>query len=221
MQSSVPSLYYGGYVDLSGHQFTLTDGPFPTETVTFAGNGLVQADQHGVLICTGRANGKVYVSITVQPRAPDQINISSWDEVVELSWTASGDSITLHGPAGPMTTDLTWTPSPPRDYRLRVHATGRDDPADWEAYELVLWPAPPSPPAIHKRTDKLGHRLRGEPEPSIVERPEAACDWIRHDWQQDSGACITVVTGRTKAEVLATLGARADRARQLGQPRLL
>jgi hypothetical protein len=63
------------------------------------------------------------------------------------------------------------TPPRPGDYRLRVHARGRDDADEDEGYELAVWPAPAAPAIVHKRTDRLGYRLRGEPVPDRPRTP--------------------------------------------------
>lgn len=59
----------------------------------------------------------------------------------------------------------------PGEYRIRVHVTGRDDAED--SYDVVVWQAPAAPEVVHKKTDRLGHRLRGELEPPLVIPPHA------------------------------------------------
>jgi hypothetical protein len=58
----------------------------------------------------------------------------------------------------------------------------------------------------HKASHQLGHRLRGEPEPPAVVRPEAAYRWVDDspigDW-----ATVTVVTGLPVDQVLEAFGA--------------
>ena len=75
-----------------------------------------------------------------------------------------------------------------------------------EEYEIVVWPAPPAPERIVKSTDRLGHRLRGEPEPGSIERPEVAFRPVA-DLFPD-GATVTVTIGATLDQVL--LGFRAN-----------
>jgi Family of unknown function (DUF6461) len=88
--------------------------------------------------------------------------------------------------------------------RARVAARGRDD-GDGERYEIALWSAPPAPEVVVKATDRLGHRLRGEPEPPVVVRPEVAYRWLRDSNLQDA-ATVTVVTGSSPAQVVAAFG---------------
>lgn len=56
-----------------------------------------------------------------------------------------------------------------------MHVSGRDD--DDASYRLVIWQAPAAPEVVHKQTDRLGHRLRGEPEPPLVIPPDAEHRW--------------------------------------------
>jgi hypothetical protein len=77
---------------------------------------------------------------------------------------------------------------------LRVHSAGRDDTDEPERYQLVVWGAPTAPAAVHKRTDRLGHRLRGEPEPTVAQKPEAAYRWIGTS-SLGQAATVTIVTG--------------------------
>ncbi|MFB9926248.1 hypothetical protein ACFORO_11725 [Amycolatopsis halotolerans] len=54
----------------------------------------------------------------------------------------------------------------PGTYRVRVHACGRDiaphSRADTpnEHYLISVWPAPETPPTVHKQTDRYGHEVR-------------------------------------------------------------
>ena len=62
------------------------------------------------------------------------------------------------------------------------------------------------PEVVHRRTDRLGHRLRGEPRPAWAQRPEAAYRWVSRS-SLDLAATVTVVTGSTVDEVLRAFGA--------------
>ncbi|MEU8473254.1 hypothetical protein AB0F30_36230 [Streptomyces sp. NPDC029006] len=56
----------------------------------------------------------------------------------------------------------------PGDYRLRIHARGRDTAIDLapddvtEWYLIQVWPAPPQVAAALRRTDSYGASVRAE-----------------------------------------------------------
>ncbi|MDQ3789929.1 MAG: DUF6461 domain-containing protein [Actinomycetota bacterium] len=185
-----------------GNTFWLTEGSAPRD-VDVSGNGLVAAVADGVVIRTGVAEGPVRVSMRVLTGPPDEVDPDSWDEVVEISWTAPEGGAFLSGATTGFREERWETPPWPGDYRVRVHAYGRDDEED--SYSLVMWQAPSAPEVVHKKTDRLGHRLRGEPEPPLVIPPYAAYRWIeKHRLHQ--AVTITVVRGLTATEVIRTFG---------------
>jgi hypothetical protein len=67
---------------------------------------------------------------------------------------------------------------------------------------------------VHKRTDRLGHRLRGEPEPPVVITPDRAHWWIESS-SLEVAATVTVVVGLSAEEVLRAFGADPDAPRSL------
>jgi hypothetical protein len=181
---------------VTDHRFWITEGSTPT-TVDVAANGLVAAVPDGVVIRTGVAAGQVRISLRVLTEPPDELELANWDEVVEISWTAPRGGAVLSG------TGRWESPPWPGDYRVRVHATGRDDGDD--SYYLAMWQAPAEAEVVHKKTDRLGHRLRGEPEPPLVIAPDADHRWIDTSSLQVA-ATITVVHGLTPSEVITTFG---------------
>ncbi|TDC40636.1 hypothetical protein E1211_00560 [Micromonospora sp. 15K316] len=200
-----------GSVRVSGHRFALAEGAFP-DSVDVTGNGLVTVVDGGAVIRTGRADGAVRVHLTVLAEAPSEV-ASGWEEIVEVSWRAAEGLASVLGPDGTSEPQLrAETPPWPGDYRLRVHARGRDeaDDPDAETYELVVWSAPAGPEVVHRRTDRLGHRLRGEPEPVRAPRPEQAYRWVRRSSLSEA-ATVTVTTGATVEEVLRAFGADPKR----------
>jgi hypothetical protein len=95
----------------------------------------------------------------------------------------------------------------PTTHRSSTYARGRDElDADFERYKLVVWAAPATPQIVHKRTDRLGHRLRGEPEPIRPPRPEHAYRWV-HRSLLAVAATVTIVKGATLAQTLRAFGA--------------
>ncbi|MFI0349910.1 DUF6461 domain-containing protein [Actinomadura sp. 9N407] len=208
-----------------GHRFGLMEGHEVPEA-DFSGNGLVAVASGGAVIRTGVETGHVQIVLTVLDGPPPDV-ATGWEEIVEVSWRANAGGASVVGPqAGePQLRGDTppWAgeshlrrvaPPWPGDYRLRVHARGRDDPAAPERYELVVWQAPVAPEIVHARMDRLGHRLRGEPEPARPALPEATYRWVR-DSALSVAATVTVVTGADVADVLRAFGADPARPESL------
>jgi Family of unknown function (DUF6461) len=203
----------GWSVPVAGHRFALTEGEVP-ETADFTGNGLVTVVPGGAVIRTGAEQGSMRVQLGVTEQPPP-LETLGWDEVVEVSWHADRGLASVTGPdeAGdPPLTEA--TPPWPGDYRLRVHARGRDDADEDESYRLAVWAAPPGPAIVHKRTDRLGYRLRGEPEPGRPQPPERAYRWVRHS-SLHMAATVTVVTGSSADDVLRAFDADPARPESL------
>lgn len=191
-----------------GHRFALADGPVPDE-VDFSDNGLVAVVDGGVVVRTGTAEGRVSAHLAVLDGPPQRVDTEHLDEVVEVSWRAARGGAVFEGDQ-PMPWDrqrrVAETPPWPGDYRVLVQATGRDGD-DHEHYRITVWRAPFAPPVVHKRTDRLGHRLRGEPEPPLVVPPYQDHVWVERDPVISQASCVTVVTGLSAEEVLRAFGA--------------
>jgi hypothetical protein len=189
-------------VPVRGHRFGLVEGPLPAGSGEPA-DGLVTVVPGGLVVRTGAESGSVPVSVRVLAAPPP--DDPSWHEVVEVSFTAAAGAASVVSDAGPGPERLAGrTPPWPGSMRARVSARGRDD-GDGERYEIEVWAAPPAPEVVLKATDRLGHRLRGEPEPPVVVRPEAAYRWLR-DSALSEAATVTVVTGSTPEQVVTAFG---------------
>ncbi|WP_181449157.1 hypothetical protein [Nonomuraea aridisoli] len=158
-------------VRLSHHQVLISplDEPLPAHPRAFP-NGLIALDDDepdaGATILTGVHTGVVdfTVQLVRQPPPPD---LDSWDEIVEISLECAFGTLHVRGLHGDLPRDL---PNLATEgdgwYRLRVHATGRDtDPGGiartpTERYLLVVWPAPPQPELVLKRSDAYGAEVR-------------------------------------------------------------
>ncbi|MFC5007690.1 DUF6461 domain-containing protein [Dactylosporangium cerinum] len=207
----------GGSALVSEHRFALTEGT-DVPRADFTGNGLVAVVPGGAVIRTGVETGHVGFTLVVLDGPPPDVE-TIWEEVVEVSWRATGSGAAVPGPHERAPDPRRCTPPWPGDYRLRVHALGRDEPDDRgsEHYQLMVWQAPAAPEIVHARTDRLGHRLRGEPEPVRPERPEAVYRWLR-DSSIGEAATVTVAIGTAVADVVAAFGAdpaRPESARAL------
>ncbi|MEW2357706.1 DUF6461 domain-containing protein [Spirillospora sp. NPDC029432] len=232
-----------GSAQVRGHRFGLLEGREVPEA-DFGGNGLVAVVPGGAVIRTGVETGRVRIVLTVLEGPPPDV-AAGWEEIVEVSWRADAGGASVfgpqagephldgntrlqpggprpgsHAPPWPAESHLRGAAPPwPGDYRLRVHARGRDDPEATEQYELVVWQAPAAPEIVHARTDRLGHRLRGEPEPVRPALPEATYRWVR-DSALSEAATVTVVTGAEVADVLRAFGAdpaRPESLRAIGE----
>lgn len=202
-----------GSVPVAGHRFALAEGEVP-EAADFSGNGLAAVVPGGVVIRTGVAAGSVRVQLRVEEQPPP-LDARAWDEVVEVSWLAAVGMASVTGAQAPGDARLRGvTPPWPGYCRLRLHARGRDDADEDEGYELVIWAAPAAPDVVHKRTDRTGYRLRGEPEPDRPQPPERAYRWVKRS-ALDIAATVTVVTGSAVGEVLRAFGADPERPESL------
>ncbi|MDV7355753.1 hypothetical protein R4282_22430 [Rhodococcus oxybenzonivorans] len=129
-------------VAVDHHQFLLSErdaeplDPFAKGTVVEVGDGFVS-------FFAGITYGPVEVSVEVLDAAPTSTEVEQWEAVEETSIVADADIIlsTLDGNEAP-----TVPPIPAGDYRVRVHARGRDVKAGLEVSEVVehylvqLWP---------------------------------------------------------------------------------
>ena len=196
-----------GTATVVDHRLVLAGSETPG-AVDVSGNGLVVPVPGGAVVHTGVAGGPVSVRLRVLDSPPESAETTGWDEVVEVSWTATlgGAAIVTEAWRPGLTLR---TPPWPGEYRLRVHASGRDDSPDGDApedYLLLVWEAPATPEIVHKRTDRVGRRLRGEPDTPAPPRPEADYRWIRRSTLSEA-ATVTAVVGSTSDEVLRAFGA--------------
>ncbi|WP_433294786.1 DUF6461 domain-containing protein [Pseudonocardia sp. CA-142604] len=199
--------FSAGDVPVLEHRFAMVEGAFPAVAGEPA-NGLVQAVPGGIVLRTGVSSAAVPVWLRVLAEEPTVVDLASWQEVVDISYTAEEGAASLLGPAAPAPSHLLGqTPPWPGPVRARISARGRDEHGDGgERYEIVVWPAPLAGEVVHKATDRLGHRLRGEPEPPVVARPEVAYRWVRGTGLGPAGT-VMVVTGAEPEQVLAAFGA--------------
>ena len=190
------------HADVRDHVFALTEGPLDS-AVDFSENGLLAVVPNGIAIRSGQESGSVSVLLSVlkEPLAVDASapNVSDWDEVVEAGWQAPAGGASFGGgdPAH-------ITPPWPGDYRVRVYARNRDEGP--ERYQVVVWSAPAAESVVLKHSDRLGHQLRGEPEPPGIIVPDEVYHWIESSSLSEA-ATVTFVAGKSSPEVLRAFGA--------------
>ena len=158
-----------GAVHASYHQFWVTDQGRSVQVAGWPLNGLVLIAGSGVaVIQTGIHTGPVAVAVEVYDSPPDEVPSAQWDEVVEVSLSAPAglvrvSAISVHNRhALPVLTGRG-----PGDYRMRVHAKGRDTLIDGvpqdgpvEDYLIVTWPGPAAPEIVHRQSDGYGASVR-------------------------------------------------------------
>ncbi|WP_433654798.1 DUF6461 domain-containing protein [Nocardia sp. CA-128927] len=189
--------YSSGTVRARDHRFALTESDFPA-TADFRDNGLVAVVPDGIVVRTGTADAAVYVTVEVLEDPPVDGDMTVWDEVVEVAWTAARGLASILGAprsAGETGSLEELTPPWPGNYRVRVHATNRDEVDGEESYRLTVWQSPVTDTVVHKRTDRLGHRLRGEVEPPVVAKPEDAYHWVEKSALAEAGTITVVAAG--------------------------
>lgn len=193
--------FKGGQVRVADHRFGLLEaesvGDVPALDVEAAraadvsDTGLVAVVPGGLVLHSGTPDGHAHVSVRVEEQAPP-VEVTGWDEVVEVSWRARNGHASVVGSGqertGPGLAHV--TPPWPGDYRARVHVTGRDDVhagPGLESFLIQVWPAPPTPPVVHRQRDRLGHRLRGEPDRSGPDRSGPEHHGPEHHGPEDPG----------------------------------
>jgi hypothetical protein len=131
-------------------------------------NGLVSRDAGWTYVHTRVDSGEVRVAAETYGSEPPPV-LGGWEDVVEVLAPAPDgelmlDGVTIGAPEG----YPSLSPAGPGDYRVRVHARGRDVPP-WEApdsvtedYLVQVWPAAPGLPSLTvlKATSAYGAELR-------------------------------------------------------------
>ena len=151
---------------VSGHMFHLADvGSVLGPPLSFD-NGLACVRPGGIVVFTGISSGPVFVIVDARDTPPESIELADWEEVVEVSTHASVGRMVVSGVFSDAPPLPVLTTAGPGDYRVRLHARGRDRAVDLgvieptEDYLVIAWPAPLAPEAIMKRSDQYGAGLR-------------------------------------------------------------
>jgi len=154
-------------LDVQDGQYAIWDGVSDLEPDPGGSGGLVAAAPGLAIVITGTQFGDIALSVHVGDSAPE-LDTGPWDEVTEVSLTtgAGGLSILSGGDGPAELSGLT----PPRaaDYRVRVHARGRDAGASSdvvagipvEEHLVQLWPASAAAEQVHKTTDVVAKHLK-------------------------------------------------------------
>ncbi|MFF4845563.1 hypothetical protein [Streptomyces collinus] len=156
-----------GLVPVQYHQFQINDEDGPTgPDLPREHNGLLEVQDGIATIHTGIHSGDVDVTITQHTSAP-QPDGGPWNEIVELSLHSASGKLMVRGLMDDLDEELpVLSFNGPGDYRLRIHARGRDTATDLapdeitEWYLIQTWPAPPQDASVLRQTDGYGAYVR-------------------------------------------------------------
>jgi hypothetical protein len=133
-------------------------------------NGLAFPASVGAVILTGGVYGRVDVVLDVRDDAPDLADLGAeWEDVVEISVTCEEGPLQVCDLSQGFVPGLPALDSQgPGEYRMRVHAAGRNspgvDPDDMpvaqDRYLICCWPAPAQPALAIRLTDQRGLNTR-------------------------------------------------------------
>jgi hypothetical protein len=120
-----------GHVPVQYYQFDISDEDGPTGPELERGhNGLVRVADGVTIVITGIHTGDVDVTVTLHETAPAPDN-RDWQEIVEVSAHSASGDLRVRGMMDDLDEELpTLSFHGPGDYRLRVHARGRDTAID-------------------------------------------------------------------------------------------
>ncbi|WP_432033699.1 hypothetical protein [Streptomyces antibioticus] len=157
-----------GPVPVQYHQFNISDEDGPTGPDLDRGhNGLVQVTDGVVIVLTGIHTGDVDVSVTLHEAEPAP-DIGDWQEIVEISAHSASGDLMVRGLMDDLDEELpVLSFTGPGDYRLRIHARGRDTAIDLapdevtEWYLIQAWPAPAGAVTVLRQSDGYGASVRG------------------------------------------------------------
>ncbi|WP_346121916.1 hypothetical protein [Micromonospora coerulea] len=169
-----------GSAPVSGHRFALLEGTDVPE-VDFGGNGLVAVVPGGAVIRTGVETGHVRLLLSILDGPPPDV-ATGWEEIVEVSGRAAVGGASVVGPHASEPHLRQVTPPWPGDYRLRVHARGRDD-TDQPTPSTTSWwsgrrpprPRPCMPAPTGSATGCAASRSRSRHGPNGPKPPTDGC----------------------------------------------
>ncbi|MGI5365146.1 hypothetical protein [Streptomyces iakyrus] len=156
-----------GLVPVQYHQFEISDEAGPAGAyVARDHNGLVRVTDDTITVMTGIHTGDVEVTVILheRPPAPDS---GHWQEIVEISAHSASGELMVRGIMDDLDEELpVLSFNGPGDYRLRIHAHGRDSAVDLapnevtEWYLIQAWPAPTQEVAVLRQSDTYGATVR-------------------------------------------------------------
>jgi hypothetical protein len=154
-------------VPVQYHEFDISDEDGPTRPDLERGHGALVRVADGVtIVITGIHTGDVDVTVTLHEKEP-ALDDSNWQEIVEVSAHSASGDLMVRGMMDELDEELAALSfHRPGDYRLRVHARGRDTAIDLapdqltEWYLIQAWPAPAQAARVLRQTDGYSVSVR-------------------------------------------------------------
>ncbi|GGO98739.1 hypothetical protein [Wenjunlia tyrosinilytica] len=129
-------------------------------------NGLVEIEDDRATVDTGVHTADVEVTLSLHRGEPAP-DLRHWQEVVEVSLHSTTGELQLRAMGVDLECDFPLLSfAGPGDYRIRVHARGRDTAVDGAPEEIVewyliqAWPAPAAPATVLAADDDYGEEWR-------------------------------------------------------------
>ncbi|MGR4854883.1 hypothetical protein [Streptomyces sp. LARHCF252] len=156
-----------GLVPVQYHQFDISDEDGPAgAALEREHNRLVRVADGTITVMTGIHTGDVDVTVTLHEALPVP-GSGDWQEIVEISAHAASGELTVRGIMDDLDEELpVLSFNGPGDYRLRIHARGRDTAVDLapdevtEWYLIQAWPAPTQEGTVLRQSDTYGASVR-------------------------------------------------------------
>ncbi|MET7853093.1 hypothetical protein ABZU45_31775 [Streptomyces avermitilis] len=163
-----------GRVRVDYHHFLVLDpqGPVSEKELDLSHTGLIALSDGQAEIHAGIHSGYAGVTVATHLGAPDA-DSGPWQEIVEVSVHAPSGELLVSALMDDMEEELpSLAAAGPGEYRLRVHARGRDIAVDLttqditEHYLIQSWPAPSAPLQLLRTSDNYGAQQRSAAAPS-------------------------------------------------------
>jgi hypothetical protein len=156
-----------GLVPVQYHQFEISDEDGPAATdLEREHNGLVRVADGAITVMTGIHTGDVDLTVTLHAAQPTP-DSGAWQEIVEISAHSASGELMVRAIMDDLDEELpALSFNGPGDYRLRIHARGRDTAVDLapdevtEWYLIQAWPAPAQEVTVLRQSDAYGATVR-------------------------------------------------------------
>jgi hypothetical protein len=156
-----------GLVPVQYHQFEISDEDGPAATdLEREHNGLVRVADGAITVMTGIHTGDVDLTVTLHAAQPTP-DSGAWQEIVEISAHSASGELMVRAIMDDLDEELpALSFNGPGDYRLRIHARGRDTAVDLapdevtEWYLIQAWPAPTQEVTVLRQSDTYGATVR-------------------------------------------------------------